>query len=50
MDPDVKYRVSTGNVIVSILLIETAIVPIILVGWYLWEPVCFKEKERKSND
>lgn len=35
----IKYDISIGNIIWSVLLVETIIVPIILVGWYLYEPV-----------
>jgi len=37
--PDVEYEVSVGNVIVGAIFIETAIIPIVIAGWYLWEPV-----------
>lgn len=36
-DKRVSYRVSPGNVILSVIFIETLIVPVALVGWYLWE-------------
>lgn len=35
----VQYRVSVGNVVWSVLLSETIVAPIILTGWYLYEPV-----------
>lgn len=35
----IKYDLSVGNIVWSVLLIETIIVPIVLVGWYLYEPV-----------
>jgi len=38
-NPDIQYRVSIGNVVWSILLFETVIVPAIILGWYLYEPV-----------
>ncbi len=38
-NPNVKYKLIIGNVIWSIILIETIIVPIILVGWFMFEPV-----------
>lgn len=37
-NPNIKYDVSIGNVVWSIILIETIIVPVILLGWYLYEP------------
>jgi hypothetical protein len=35
----VQYKVSVGNVILSIIFSETLLIPAILCGWYLWEPV-----------
>jgi len=43
MNPKVYYRVSAGNIVWSILCSETLLVPVILTGWYLWEPVDLKE-------
>jgi len=37
--PDVQYDLCVGNLIWSIILVETIVVPVILLGWYLWEPV-----------
>jgi hypothetical protein len=37
--PNVRYDVVGGNVFWSVILCPTIIVPIVLVGWYLWEPV-----------
>jgi hypothetical protein len=37
--PGVRYEVCWGNVFWSVILCETIVVPVILVGWYLWEPV-----------
>lgn len=33
------YEVSVGNVIWSIILVETIIAPVYFVGWSLWNPV-----------
>lgn len=41
-NPAVEYRLSTGNVVLSVIFSETIIVPIVLCGWYLWEPVTNK--------
>lgn len=38
-DENIEYELVIGNVIWSIILIETVAVPIILLGWYLYEPV-----------
>lgn len=33
----VKYKVSVGNIILSVIFAETIIIPTILCGFYLWE-------------
>ncbi len=38
-DSTVAYEVSPGNVILSIVFSETLVVPVILCGWYLWQPI-----------
>lgn len=43
MNPDVEYDVVIGNVVWSVLLVHTIAAPVILVGWYLYEPVGPKE-------
>jgi len=35
----VEYSVSVGNIIWSVILVETVVVPIVLIGWYLYEPI-----------
>ena len=35
----VVYRVNTGNVVWSVVSFETVVIPIILTGNYLYEPV-----------
>jgi len=37
--PNVKYEISAGSVIVAIILCETIIVPVYVIGWDLYEPV-----------
>lgn len=44
-NPKVEYDVITGNVVWAIILSETALAPIIVVGWYLYEPVGPKNKD-----
>lgn len=39
----VVYQISIGNVAWSILTSETVIVPVILTGWYLYEPVRLRD-------
>lgn len=38
----VCYEISLGNVIWSIILIETIVFPIYFVGWSIWNPVRLK--------
>ena len=38
-DPDVQYQIVFGNVIWGILLVETIIFPVWVVGWSIYEPV-----------
>jgi len=38
----INYKVNTGNVILSIILVETAFVPILITGNQLFEPVSKK--------
>jgi len=42
----VNYQVVTGNVVWSVILIETIIAPIIITGNGLWEPVGVKNNCR----
>lgn len=38
----INYKVNTGNVVLSVVFCETIIVPILLTGNELWEPVSKK--------
>jgi hypothetical protein len=40
---NVCYEISVGNVIWSIILIETIIFPVYFIGWSLWNPVRLKK-------
>jgi hypothetical protein len=42
IDQKVEYRLSVPNLVLSVIFSETLVVPIVLVGWYLWEPVGVK--------
>mgnify|MGYP001566967868 CR=1 FL=1 len=44
---NVCYEISAGNVIWSIILIETVIAPIYFVGWDLFNPIRMK---KDAND
>ena len=39
------YEVSIGNIIWSILLIETVVMPVYFVGWSLYNPVSVKRAD-----
>ena len=41
-DPNVSYRTSVGAIVLSILFFETALVPIVALGFFLYEPVELK--------
>jgi len=38
-DPNIVYEISAGSVIWGIILSETIIVPVYIIGWDLWQPV-----------
>jgi hypothetical protein len=38
-DPAILYEVSAGSVIWAIILCETIVFPVYIVGWDLWQPV-----------
>jgi len=38
-DMDVVYKISVGDVVLSVIFCETIIIPIISLGYNLWEPV-----------
>jgi hypothetical protein len=42
----VVYRVNTGNIIWSIVGVETIFVPVVLTGKYLYEPVSKIEQKQ----
>ena len=44
---DVCYEISVGNIVWSIVLVETLIAPIYFVGWSLYNPVRMK---KDAND
>lgn len=37
--PNIKYRVSIGNVFWGCLFFETIFAPVVIGGWYLYEPI-----------
>jgi hypothetical protein len=40
---DVCYEASFGNIVLSILLIETVIAPVYFIGWDIMNPVRLKQ-------
>lgn len=38
-DPSISYEISAGSVIWGIILCETVVVPIYVIGWDLYQPV-----------
>ena len=52
--PDIQYEVVIGNVIWSVILMETVIAPIYFIGFSLYEPVGKKinyyHNPKENND
>lgn len=38
-DPNVQYKVIRGNVFWGIVLFASVVAPVIIFGWYVYEPV-----------
>ena len=49
-DPNVIYEVCIGNVVWSVIGIETIIIPVWLSGWELYEPVKLKKCAPNCED
>jgi len=43
-DDKIKYKISTGNIIWSIILFETIIFPVFITGLDLYEPIGLKDE------
>ena len=41
----VKYQVNFGNVVWSVIGVETVIIPVWLTGWELFEPINLENKD-----
>jgi hypothetical protein len=48
-DPDISYKLSVGNAVITFLTLETIIIPVIIIGWYLYEPVGLKVVEKEKG-
>lgn len=46
-NPDIEYRVIFGNIVWSVLLVETIFAPIYFLGWSIQEPVGVKNSDPK---
>ena len=42
VNDSINYRINTGNVVLSMVFSETVIVPVLITGTELWEPVSKK--------
>lgn len=42
--PNVRYKIVWGNVLLAAISIQSIIGPIIVLGWYLYEPVDVPER------
>lgn len=38
-DPNIQYEISAGSVVWAILLSETIVFPVYIIGWDLYQPV-----------
>jgi len=38
-NPEVEYQINTGNVVFAVIFCETIVIPVVVLGWWLWEPV-----------
>lgn len=48
-NPDIEYKLITGNVVWGILLFETAIAPVYFFGFSLYEPVGKLDKNKPKG-
>ena len=54
-DECVHYEFVVGNLIWSIILLETIIMPVYFLGWSIYEPIgeksngCFQKREKTAN-
>ena len=45
---NVKYNISVGNVVWSIIFSETIVVPVMLTGWDLFEPISYEPPKKDT--
>jgi hypothetical protein len=41
-NPNIHYEVSVGNVVWSVILIESIAFPVFFIGWSIYNPACKK--------
>ncbi len=45
-NPDIEYELITGNVVWSVILVETVAAPVYFVGFSMYEPIGLKDKTK----
>ena len=45
---NVTYDISVGNVVWSVIFSETIVIPVLLTGWYLFEPNSYELLEKDT--
>ena len=48
-NPNIEYEVILGNVVWAVILSETIIVPLYVIGWSLYEPIRYKTQNDELN-
>lgn len=48
-NPNIQYEISAASVVIGVIFIETAIVPLYIIGWDLFEPVSTKSPKDPSE-
>ena len=47
-NPDIEYGLIIGNVIWSVILIQTIVFPLYFIGWSIYEPIGLKATYEKG--
>jgi hypothetical protein len=45
---NIRYKLCVGNIILSAIFCETLLVPVLITGLQLWEPIEYIPKESKK--
>lgn len=43
----VTYEACIGNIVLDVIAVETVVIPVLLTGWELYEPVSYTEPSTK---